>query len=151
MGPDGKPLSKAQIKKAQKKALKAAKKAAYKAAGKQSKGASKAKKAKSSAGGNGKAKANEIGIDNMGEIKNAIDGKVVTRFPPEPSGFLHIGHAKAVLLNNYFARKYHGKLLVRFDDTTRQKKRRVRGAILSDLCRLVWPDKISHTSDHIQS
>jgi glutamyl-tRNA synthetase len=150
VGPDGKLLSKAQIKKARKKALKAAKKAAYKVVGKQSKGATKAKKKKAAAAAGESKSGGDLSINNMGEIEDAVDGEVVTRFPPEPSGFLHIGHAKAVLLNNYFARKYHGKLLVRFDDTNPSKEKvEFEEAILSDLESLgVKPDKISHTSDH---
>ena len=88
---------------------------------------------------------------NIG-LKNTDQG-VVTRFPPEPSGYLHLGHAKAALLNDYFAHEqYQGTLLLRFDDTNpRNEKEEFQDAIVEDLALMgITPDRISHTSDYFE-
>lgn len=51
------------------------------------------------------------------ELQNAKSGKVVMRFAPNPSGFLHIGHARAAFLNDALVRKYSGKMILRIEDT----------------------------------
>ncbi len=78
---------------------------------------------------------------------------VHTRFPPEPNGYLHIGHAKSILLNYGLAQEYHGKFNMRFDDTnpTKEKAEFVE-SIKEDIQWLGadWEDRLFFASDYFQ-
>ena len=85
--------------------------------------------------------------------KGKNDGRVVTRFPPEPNGYLHIGHAKSICLNFGLARDYKGKCHLRFDDTNPCKEDvEYEDSIQRDVKWLGfdWEDNFFHASDYFQ-
>ncbi|PAA53324.1 hypothetical protein BOX15_Mlig003944g1, partial [Macrostomum lignano] len=84
------------------------------------------------------------------DLSGAVHGEVVVRFPPEASGYLHVGHAKAALLNQHYRNSCGGRLIMRFDDTNPAKETaEFEQVILEDVAALgITYDHFSHTSDH---
>jgi glutaminyl-tRNA synthetase len=79
------------------------------------------------------------------------DGNVVTRFPPEPNGYLHVGHAKSICLNFGVAKEFQGTTFLRFDDTNPGKEsEEFVSAIEADVHWLGfdWEDRLTHASDY---
>ncbi len=87
--------------------------------------------------------------EDLREGKN--QGEVYTRFPPEPNGYLHIGHAKSICLNFGLAEKYKGKCNLRFDDTNPEKEEKEYvNSIKKDVQWLgfQWEDEPKYASDY---
>jgi glutaminyl-tRNA synthetase len=81
------------------------------------------------------------------------DGRVITRFPPEPNGYLHIGHAKSICLNFGLAADYHGLCNLRFDDTNPSKEEmEYVESIMADVRWLGfdWGDRLFFASDYFE-
>lgn len=87
------------------------------------------------------------------DLEEGVYDTVHTRFPPEPNGYLHIGHAKSILLNYGLAKEYGGKFNMRFDDTnpTKEKTEFVE-SILADIKWLGadWEDRLFFASDYFE-
>ena len=87
------------------------------------------------------------------DLEEGVYDAVCTRFPPEPNGYLHIGHAKSILLNYGLAKEYGGKFNMRFDDTnpTKEKTEFVE-SILEDIKWLGadWEDRLFFASDYFE-
>ncbi len=85
------------------------------------------------------------------DLKEGVYETVHTRFPPEPNGYLHIGHAKSIILNSGLAKEYGGKFNLRFDDTnpTKEKSEFVE-SIKEDVAWLgaEWEDRLFFASDY---
>ncbi|MCX6304233.1 MAG: glutamine--tRNA ligase/YqeY domain fusion protein [Bacteroidetes bacterium] len=85
--------------------------------------------------------------------KGTNEGRVHTRFPPEPNGYLHIGHAKSICLNFGLAKKYNGKTNLRFDDTNPVKEDvEYVDSIMEDVKWLGfdWEDRLFFASDYFE-
>lgn len=113
---------------------------------------------KISGGGSGEEEKTVVSRNFIEQIidKDLAEGvydTVHTRFPPEPNGYLHIGHAKSILLNYGLAQEYNGKFNMRFDDTnpTKEKTEFVE-SILADIKWLGadWEDRLFFASNYFE-
>jgi glutamyl-tRNA synthetase len=99
-----------------------------------------------------KPKEKIIEREGLPPLKGAMQGKVVTRFPPEPNGYPHIGHGKAAIINSEYAKMYGGKCILRMDDTNPEAERMEYHAAIK--VGLDWLgikfDVIKNTSDDME-
>lgn len=94
----------------------------------------------------------QIKPELMEEHLKATGGKVVTRFPPEPNGYLHIGHAKAINVNFGYAKAHNGICYLRYDDTNPEAEEEKYFTSILETVRWLGfePYKITYSSDYFQ-
>lgn len=93
------------------------------------------------------------GENELPKIPNVIPGKIVTRIPPEPSKYNHIGHAISFLFNYSYAKKYNGKCILRFEDTNPEKvSQEYVDAMKKDVLEYldIKPDEIRYVSEDMK-
>lgn len=99
-------------------------------------------------------KAEPVSVFGEGWLKRVYDQKPVTdvrsRFPPEPNGYLHIGHCKAIAVNFGFARHHKGVCYLRYDDTNPEKEEEIYFTSILDIIKWLGfePYKITYSSDN---
>ncbi len=97
-------------------------------------------------------KKKKVARHELPELKNAVKGKVVTRLPPEPSKYAHIGHGLSFLINYMYAKKYDGRCILKFEDTNPEKcTKEFSDSMEDDLLNYleIKPDEIIYISDHM--
>ena len=93
----------------------------------------------------------DIIVDDLKTGK--FQGRVHTRFPPEPNGYLHIGHAKSLWLNFGLAKEFGGKTNLRFDDTNPEKEETEYVDSIMEMVHWLgydWEDRLFYASDYFQ-
>lgn len=152
----GEMVSKGELKK---RLAKRAKKAATEA--RKAEAATKPAAEKKAAAPKPKEKVEEVVIDTQAMFKQGFLNEVfsnrpmkpvMTRFPPEPNGFLHIGHAKAIAVNFGFAKYHGGETILRYDDTNPEKEEEIYFTAIQDMVEWLGfkPCKITYSSDNFQ-
>jgi glutaminyl-tRNA synthetase len=87
------------------------------------------------------------------DLKSGKHTSIITRFPPEPNGYLHIGHAKSICLNFGLAKKYNGKCNLRFDDTNPEKEEVEYVDSIKENVKWLgfdWDDREFYASDYFE-
>jgi glutaminyl-tRNA synthetase len=140
-GGGGKEISKRAAEKAKKKAEQKAKKAEH------------ALRPKEAAPATTPASSTPANPFTQGWLKGVYEEKPIavrTRFPPEPNGYLHIGHAKAITVNFGFAKQYGGICFLRFDDTNPEKEEDIYFQKIKEMVKWLGfePYQVTHSSDH---